>query len=120
MYSKELTGSGFSPQQARALGGYAATVTATGSTSQTDSAAITATVNNVTAGGAATGVRLPSGAPGDVVYISNSKTETLFVYPPVGGSISGNTTNEKIDVVTLHSAVCVCVGGLVWLAVYNA
>lgn len=120
MFLKELTGSGFSGPQARAMGGFVATVTAAGSSSQANSTLITASINNVTSGGANTGVRLPAGQAGDVVYISNSKTETLFVYPPTGGALSGNTADAKVDIVTLHACVCVCMNTIDWLVVYNA
>lgn len=120
MFLKELTGAGFAPMQAKAVAGSVATVTAAGSSSQANSTLLTASINNVTAGGANTGVRLPSGQAGDVILVSNSKTETLFIYPPSGGKISGNTADAKIDIATLHSALLVCINGIDWLAVYNA
>lgn len=118
---KNLIGVGFNGEQAKSVAGRVTnTITAAGSSSQANSTAVYSEINNVTVGAANTGVRLPSGEAGDSMVIANSKTETLFVYPPVGGTINGGSTNAKIDVLTLHAAYCTCINGLDWVAVYNA
>jgi hypothetical protein len=117
---KNLVGVGMAGVVAQNVAGtVTSSLTATGSTSQANSLLITDAINNVTAGAAATGVRLPSGEAGDSMVIGNSKTDTLFVYPPVGGKINGGTTDAKIDVLTVNAAICVCINGLDWICIYN-
>lgn len=117
---KNLTGIGVPGEQARSIAGRVTnSIAAAGSTSQTNSTAVTNDINNVTTGASATGVRLPTGQAGDSMVIGNSKAETLFIYPPVGGTINGGSSNAKVDILTLHAAHCTCVDGLNWIVVYN-
>lgn len=118
---KNIVGVGLPGPVARNVAGtVTSTITAAGSSSQANSTAIYDAVNEVTTGGANTGVRLPVGQAGDSLVITNSKAQTLFIYPPVGGAINGGTTDAKVDILTLHAAYCVCINGLNWGVVYNA
>ena len=85
--AREVMGGGFSAGQANALGGQVASVTAAGST-QTDAATITASINTVGSADGTKGVILPTGAPGDEIWIFNNSGSTLKVYPPSGSAIS--------------------------------
>jgi hypothetical protein len=83
-------------------------VTATGSTSQANSYAVTKAWTVVTTTAANTGVRLPV-APGQVFAVHNTGASTLFVYPPVGAAINGGSTNAKVDLVTGVGGLFLCV-----------
>lgn len=76
-----------------------ATVAALG-TDQAGAAAITKQINIVTVGTVDFGVRLPL-AYGDVssvpTLILNTAVVNLKIYPPVGGTIDGGSTNAAID-----------------------
>lgn len=111
-FQKYLTGAGLPGGSARELvGRVTLAITATGSTSQANSKLIEQPHNVVTAGAAATGVRLPGGlGAGDWGTIQNNNTETLFVYPPVGGAINGGSDNAKVDVTTLKGVLFVAHG----------
>lgn len=118
---RDLTGAGLVPAQAEYSAGNLVTgLTSTGSSSQANSLAVYAAHNVVTTTGANTGVRLPSGSAGDWMTITNLGASTLFVYPPVGGAISGGSTNAKKDLGTLLTALCVCINGLDWAVMVGA
>jgi hypothetical protein len=117
---KDLMGAGLAPLAAKHIVGTVTDgITAAGSSSQANSTALYTAINNVEAGAANTGVRLPAGQAGDTMVVGNSKADTLFIYPPTGGTINGGSTNAKVDILTLHGALCVCVNSLDWIVVYN-
>lgn len=118
---KNLLGVGVVPAAAEHIAGdLVGSLTAAGSSSQANSLAIYGAHNVVTTTGANTGVRLPSGNAGDVMTVTNLGASTLFVYPPVGGAISGGSGNAKKDLATLLTAVCVCINGLDWAVMVGA
>lgn len=97
------------------------TVTATGSSSQANSYAITKAFTVVTTTAANTGVRLPSFlTAGDEGVIQNNGASTLFVYPPVGGVINGGSANAKVDVATLKGARFKCIDALNFAVIVGA
>lgn len=121
-FKANLTGSGIAPLAASKIVGTVTTgLTATGSTSQANSLLVTDDINNITAGGANTGVRLPSTlTAGDMIVVCNNKAQTLFVYPPVGGILNGGSTDAKVDVPTLKSAICICLNNLDFSVIWGA
>jgi len=94
------------------------TVAAAGST-QTNAAAITATVTRVTGADGTKGVRLP--APdlvGRVIVVYNaSGSGALKVYPQSGAKIGANATNAAVSVAAGSTMVAVAVGLTEWAAV---
>lgn len=94
MIQAELQGSGLSANACQAIAGSKAlTVTAAGST-QATATALAAAINVVTTCTAtANGVLLPVYQPGDSLTVCNATSVNLFVYPPVGGKLSGGTAN---------------------------
>lgn len=121
-FQVNVMGSGVPAGTAIAIGGRVETgVTATGSTSQANSYAITREITVVSTTAANTGVRLPSNlSAGDSGRIQNNGASTLFCYPPVGGSINGGSTNAKVDIATLKGADFVSVNGLDFSVVVGA
>lgn len=79
-------------------GGDKSNVTAAGVSSQANSTLLPSTINNVTVGGANTGVRLPADlAVGDEVLIYNNATgAAINVYPNVGGNINNAGANTAV------------------------
>jgi len=122
MQKYKIMGAGTSPLAAAVIGGTsAAGLTATGSTSQANSYAITEDVNEFTTTAANTGARLPLLlAPGDSIWISNFGAQTLFVYPGTGESINAEAANAKVDVATGKNALFVKVGATRWAMILTA
>lgn len=106
-FAKNMVGTGIVPEAAKYIVGTVETgVTSTGSSSQANSYGITKAHTVVATTGANTGVRLPANlGPGDNGTICNKGASTLFIYPPSGGTINGNSTNAKVDCATLKGAV---------------
>lgn len=68
-------------------------------TTQGTATALTSDYNNVTVVGVSSGVALPTAtAAGRIVYVKNSATNNLSVYPPSGGAIDGFAANASIIV----------------------
>jgi hypothetical protein len=113
-WAKNLMGSGHSGGQALAnVGRFDSGVTATGSSSQANSYLIRAENTVVSTTAANTGVRLPDNlSAGDSGIIANNGGSTLFIYPPVGGIINGNSADAKIDCATLKGARYTCLDKL--------
>lgn len=108
-----LMGLGMASQLARnVVGTVDNTLTATGSTSQANSYAVTADISIFTTAAANTGARLPLGAnAGDSFWIANYDTNTLLIYPPTGGKINNGSANASANLTTLKSVLCVSIDG---------
>ena len=91
--ANELVRVGVPPVTASAMGGTAAAVTATSSSTLATAVELTASVNRVTG---ADGVRLPSIAqPGDSVIIVNDTGSTIKVWPPTSSAAIGASERAK-------------------------
>lgn len=103
---------GFSAVVARLLtggGDIDSAVTALGASSQANSYGIRATITTVTAGGANTGVRIPTDMSiGDEIDVYNTKGSTLLVYPNVGGNINGVGVDTVVNVANNVRAIIKC------------
>lgn len=108
-----LMGLGMAAQLARnVVGTVDNTLTATGSTSQANSYAVTADISIFTTAAANTGARLPLGSnAGDSFWIANYDTNTLLIYPPTGGKINNGSSNASANLTTLKSVLCVSIDG---------
>ena len=119
---KDLCGVGLVPAAAKYIAGDVETgVTATGSSSQANSYALkyAHTVFSTTA--ANTGARLRADLiAGDSGSVQNNGASTLFLYPPVGGSINGGSANAKVDVATLKGAHWMSTNGLDFSVIVGA
>lgn len=118
----KIMSAGLPATTARAIvGDVELAVTATGSSSQADSYAIKATHTEGTAGAGNTGYRLPAANKGDTFTILNSSTgNTHIVYPPVGGTLNGGSTNAGLNIATAKAALCVCLGNLNYSVIVGA
>lgn len=89
-------------------------ITATGSSSQANSYGLRATMNKVTAGGANTGVRLPSGVnaleAGDEIWVFNVSGAAVLVYPETGGQINDGAANASVSLADNAAALIKCWG----------
>jgi len=83
----ELTGAGFSPGQALAFNGQAATIAAAGA-AQASATAINSSNVVVTGADGAKGVILPAANSCDEVVVMNNSASSLLVYPPTGAAIA--------------------------------
>lgn len=73
------------------LGSVATGLVAVGTTAAT--ALQLGAVNNfVTTSAASTGVMLPAGGAGDMVFIMNRAGQALIVYPPTGATVNATTS----------------------------
>jgi hypothetical protein len=102
------------------VGGYE---TATAGTTQTQAGAtaLTGAINFVTTGNASDGVMLPSGRTvGSVVYIVNSSSNALNVYPATGGKINNGTANAAKALAANMSGCYISLGSENWGAVLSA
>lgn len=110
-----------------AAGTVSNTQTATGSTSQANSFAITDDVTIFTTAASGTGARLPlAGSPGegpnagDIFFIANLDGNTLLIYPPTGGVINGGSSNASINLTTKKSGLFICIDGTNYLGITSA
>ena len=116
-----LTGLGMASQLARnSVGVTSISQTATGSSSQTNSFAITNDITSFSTAASNSGARLPAGSPGDNFIISNGDVNTMLIYPPVGGKLNYGTLNASVNLTTLKSAECVCLDGLNYIVMVGA
>lgn len=117
----KMTGLGMSPFLAdvSAAGSVSNTQTATGSTSQSGSFAITQDVTNFTVVSSNNGCRLPiAGSPGegptagDFFIIGNSQgSNALLLYPPLAGTLNGLSANTSISIPASKTAMAICLDG---------
>ncbi len=84
------------------VGDTATALTATGN-SQATALSLPAVNNFVSTAAASTGVILPVGSAGDVVFVYNGGANSLTVYPPVGGTINNLSANTGLALATLKS-----------------
>lgn len=117
-----LTGTGIAPAAAtQIVGNVANTLTATGSSSQTNSYAIQTDISIFTSAAGNTGARLPSTASaGDTFTIANLDGNTMLVYPPSGGVINGGSTNASVSLTTKKCGTFICIDGTNYLGEISA
>lgn len=111
MRVKNLMGSGFSAGQATNLiGPFAGGLTATG-TDLVTALQLSADVNVVTTTASSTGVRLPTGAlgdiqPGDEFKVVNLGANALAVFPSSAlGVVNGGSPGAAVSLPTLKTAI---------------
>jgi hypothetical protein len=109
-----LSGSGIAPATAQNIVGTVLnTQTATGSSSQANSFAISSDITVFTVAASNSGARLPSTATaGDNFIIANYDSNTMLIYPPVGGILNGGSLNASVSLATKKSAECICIDNL--------
>lgn len=118
--AQRLMGSGFSAQQAvNAVGDFAGTITAAGTTA-TDATKLTAAINSVSTTAASTGVQLPVTSPGDWIYVHNSGAQTLSVYGQTGDAIQSGSANAAFSVAANKGALFFRVTATLWGAILTA
>lgn len=98
--ASDLIGVHLPAEQANLLGDVIATQAGIGTTQALGAGIPTQqTITIATATGGATAFRLPSGASLAVSYqFTNSSATTALLFPPVGGSINGGSTDASISV----------------------
>jgi hypothetical protein len=95
-----------------AAGTVANTLTATGTSSQANSYAITDDVSVFTSAGSNSGARLPStSSPGDILFIANMDSNTMLVYPPTSGYINSGSQNASVSLTTKTIGMFISVNG---------
>jgi len=92
-------------------GGDKSNVTAAGVSSQANATTLPSTINNVTVGGANTGVKIPTDmAVGDEVLIYNNATgAAINVYPNVGGNINNAGADTAVALANNVLARVTCI-----------
>ena len=105
----------FSAQQvAGRKGSISSTVTAAGSTQGT-ATALSSQYNRITTASLMQGVILPaSQGVGDEIEVVNATTVNICVYPPVGGSLNGNSANVPVVVAPRRAHTFFCADGTNW------
>lgn len=97
-----ITHSGMAALNAQAMTGGTdrdLTVTATGSTSQSGSYLLRASITEVTVCSAGNGVRLPADAiPGDEFLIFNNTTAVCLLYPPTSSTLNTQASNASLTI----------------------
>lgn len=87
---------------------------ATGST-YLDAAALDATNTTfITSDSAAKGVKLPTGAAGDIMEVINSSATAAKLYPATGGAINGLATNAAVVIPASKGVRCFCSAADTW------
>jgi hypothetical protein len=89
-------------------------LTATGSSQATAFQLVASTNHNFSSVGSGTGCVLPSVAPPNTVGIWNGGTNTLNVYPPVGGKLNSGNVNAPIGLAVKSGVTYTCVDTLTW------
>jgi hypothetical protein len=117
---KNLMGAGNSGLSAQAsVGLLANSLTATGN-SQGTALALGSDFNVFTTVAASTGCILPTGSAADWYTVVNHGSNTLSVYPPVGGKIANGSTNAAFSVGANKTAQFQCIDGLNYAASLSA
>jgi len=108
-------------QGARVKRGLPVSVAAAGSL-QSDAAALTDSINTVTATDNTKGVILPTGRePGDIIVVCNTvAAKVLKVYPGSGGKINNLSANAAASITASNTGIFINVGTNDWAGVYNA
>jgi hypothetical protein len=98
-----------------------ATVSAAGNAVQASATPLTKDVNILTTvtSGSATGVALPTGTPGMVIFVYNSTATAANVYPVNGGSASINAlgNNAAYSLAATTGARFVCASATKWYTI---
>lgn len=89
----DIVKGGFSGGQAKAIQGQVGPDLTAAGTSQSDAAAIVASVTIITTAAASTGVILPNSEIGDEYEILNLGANQVTVYPPTSGQINALSAN---------------------------
>ena len=101
------------------LGDLNSSISAAGTNQAT--ATLLTTVNNIiTTVTFGQGVRLPltpTVSAGDKIWVANNGANDLWVYPPVGGILSGTTLNMPAVLPTGKGAVFFCIDGTNYSAI---
>lgn len=118
--AKELTGLGFSAQQASGIGGQYAPLTAAGS-SQATATAVSASMIVVASADGTKGLTLPAVEVGAEIWIFNNSASTCPVYPDVGAAIAVAGTglgsaNAAFSQLTYKTTIYKRVTSTQWLA----
>lgn len=119
---KNIMGAGVAPLVAQMINGTCTdSLIATGST-QATALLLPSDVNVVITTAASTGVILAANpAPGDEIVVANLGANALLVYPPLGGTIQGGSTNAGFSVAAGKSAKFVArTGSLNFIALLSA
>lgn len=108
-----LTGLGIAPNVAQGIAGFISiNQTATGTSSQANSFAITTDITSFSTAPTNSGCRLPPSSPGDTYTVSNGDANSMLIYPPVGGKLNYGSVNASLTLTTLQSADCTCLDNL--------
>jgi hypothetical protein len=91
--ARDIVVGGFSPGQAKAIGGQVNSSVSAAGTTQTDATALVSSVNVITTAAAGSGVRLPSVEIGDEFDILNLGANGVVIYPATGERINALATN---------------------------
>lgn len=87
---------------------------ATGST-HLDAAALSSTNTTfITSDSAAKGVKLPTGAAGDIMEVINNSAIAAKLYPALNGSINGLSTNAAVVIPASKGVRCFCSAADTW------
>jgi hypothetical protein len=121
MQKLRFTGSGVAGGLANVLafGSVSNTLTATGTSSQANSYAVSDDVSVFTSAASNSGARLPLGTqPGDAFVIANLDGNTMLIYPPTGGWLNNGTVNTgSVSLTTHKAAICISVDGTNYLVI---
>jgi hypothetical protein len=83
--------------------------TAAAGSTHTDAAALSATnTTYITSDSAAKGVKLPTGAAGDIMEVINNSATAAKLYPATSGAINGLSTNAAVVVPASKGVRCFC------------
>ena len=92
----------------------AASTASTGST-HLDAAALSATNTTfITSDSAAKGVKLPTGAAGDIMEVINNSAIAAKLYPALNGAINGLATNAAVVIPASKGVRCFCSAADTW------
>jgi hypothetical protein len=109
------------PAQAAALLGFSTQLaqTATGTSSQANSLAVTANIVHVTTAAANSGVRLPPASRTDIdfVLVRNDGASTLNIYPSSGETINALSADTAATAATTVGRLFIRVSATKWVAV---
>jgi len=121
--AKDLMQVGIPDQAAVRLGFQIGTVTGGGTTSA-DANVIpaAATLVTVTGGAASSGIKLPASAELGVPYVlAHLGANTIFIYPPTGGQINGDTaTTGTASLLSRSAAMCIRIDSVNWAVISGA
>jgi hypothetical protein len=92
-----------------------ATATAATGSVHTDAAALASTnITFITSDGAAKGVKLPTGAPGDIMDVINNSATAARLYPATTGTLNGLAVNAAVVIPASRGVRCFCSATNAW------